>query len=66
MLVRDANRYLSSDRADHVGRESYLNHVKEELGMAEKIMSGEANDEDRALVLDLVRPDVRTRLLPQQ
>ena len=64
-LVHDANRRLSADSPYEIGRESQLNHVKEGLGLAEKLLAGEANDEDRALVLDLVQPDVRTQLLPQ-
>lgn len=64
-LVHDANRYLTTDSPDQIGRESHLNHVKEELGLAEKLLAGEANVEDRALVADLVHPDVRTLLLPQ-
>ncbi len=64
-LVHDANRYLSSDSPDQIGRESHFNHVKEELGLAEKLLAGEANDEDRALVADLVHSQVRTLLLPE-
>jgi hypothetical protein len=64
-LVSDANRYLSADSRDSVTRESDLNHVKEVLGMAEKLLAGEANDEDRALVGDLVHPQVRSLLLPE-
>ncbi len=64
-LVHDANRYLSSDSPDQIGRESHINHVKEELGLAEKLLAGEANDEDRALVADLVDLQVRTLLLPE-
>jgi hypothetical protein len=59
-LVHDANRYLSTDSSDNVRRESDLNHVKEELGLAEKLLAGEASDEDRALVGDLVQQRVRT------
>jgi len=64
-LVHDANRYLSTDSPDSVRRESDLNHVKEDLGLAEKLLAGEASDEDRALVLDLVEPRVRSLLLPE-
>jgi hypothetical protein len=64
-LVHDANRYLSPDSPDSVTRESDLNHVKEVLGMAEKILAGDATAEDRALVGDLVHPQVRIRLLPE-
>jgi len=64
-LVHDANRYLSTDSSDNVRRESELNHVKEVLGLAEKLLAGEANAEDRALVGDLVHPEVRTLLLPE-
>jgi HD superfamily phosphodiesterase len=63
-LVHDANRYLSTDSPSNVRRESDLNHVKEVLGMAEKLLAGEATDEDRALVGDLVDPQVRSVLLP--
>jgi hypothetical protein len=59
-LVHDANRYLSADRADSVRRESDLEHVKEVLGLAEKLLVGEATDEDRALVGDLVQQRLRT------
>jgi hypothetical protein len=65
-LVHDANRHLSVDSPDRVGRESDLNHVKEVLGLAEKLLSGEANDEDRALVADLVQPAAGAPSLPAQ
>jgi hypothetical protein len=63
VLVHDANRYLSTDSADSVRRESDLEHVKEVLGMAEKLLAGDATDEDRALVADLVQQ--RARTLPE-
>lgn len=63
-LVHDANRYLSVDSPDRVARESDLNHVKEALGLAEKLLSGEASDEDRALVADLVQPRAGAPSLP--
>ncbi len=64
-LVHDANRNLSTDSPDQIDRESHLNHAKEELGLAEKLLAGEANDEDRALVADLVHPQVSALLLPE-
>jgi hypothetical protein len=65
-LVRDANRHLSVDSPDRVGRESDLNHVKEALGLTQKLLAGEANDEDRALVADLVQPPAGAPTLPAQ
>jgi hypothetical protein len=65
-LVHDANRHLSVDSTDRVGRESDLNHVKEVLALAEKLLSGEAGDEDRALVADLVQPSAGAPSLPAQ
>jgi hypothetical protein len=64
-LVHDANRYLSTDSPNSVRRESDLNHVKEAMGLAEKLLAGEASAEDRALVGDLVHPEVRSLLLPE-
>jgi hypothetical protein len=63
-LVHDANRDLSTDSAESVRRESDLEHVKEALGIAEKLLAGEATDEDRALVGDLVQQQ-RVRGLPK-
>ena len=65
-LVHEANRHLSIDSPDRVGRESDLNHVKEALGLAEKLLSGDASDEDRALVADLAQPRAAAPSLPAE
>ena len=49
-LVHDADVMLITDDADNVGREDDLDHVKRSIAMAEKILSGNASAEDRAVL----------------
>jgi hypothetical protein len=59
-LVHHANVILMSDGAQNAGRENDLADVKRALRRAERILSGDASDEERESVGELVHPQVRT------
>jgi hypothetical protein len=59
-LLHHANVVFSSDAPENVGRERELDNIKESTKLAERILAGNATDEDKQRVAQLVHPSVRT------
>jgi hypothetical protein len=62
-LVHDANVKLLGLGEDSLGLDHDLADVRRSTNLAEKILSGKATDDDRALVSDVVHPQVRSLYL---
>lgn len=62
-LVHDANVMLTGSSSNDLGHDTDLDQVRGVLQMAEKLLSGNATDEDRTSVPNLVHPQVRSLYL---
>ena len=62
-LVHDASVYLQSHGPDDDARERDLGHVQAGIGLADRILAGNATDKEKESVADFVAPQVRTLYL---
>jgi hypothetical protein len=59
-LVHHVHVLLTGDQPEDLDRDRTLASVKRSIALADKILSGNATDEDKASVADVVHPQIRS------